>query len=67
MAIGHAERDYSVWRAAVDAQLLKKYLIDINMAGIDEDRLLSCFKNGETAREFVDWFGEKFGLLEDFP
>lgn len=56
------------YKEAVDSEMLKLFGIDTSAAGIEEERLEKAQANGQTPKEFVIWFGEKYDLerLEDW-
>lgn len=62
-----SSESFSEWRLKVNAIFIKKYCIDIEMAGIDDGKLMDHYNSGEDAQAFVEWWGEKYGLIEDFP
>ena len=49
---------------AVDDQLSALYGIDTWDAGIEPDMLAEAQDDGWTPRQYVLWFGEKYGLTE---
>ena len=49
-----------VWKAEANAQMTRKYCIDLADAGLDDEQLSSFQDMAPT--EFVDWFGEKYDL-----
>lgn len=48
---------------AADAVLSTIYGIDMNDAGLDDERLRTHWSSGETPNEFVHWFGQKYDLI----
>jgi hypothetical protein len=56
------EIGFADWRGAVDRRLEEVYLITIDDAGIDEERLSSHWQMKQPPYEFVEWFGNKYDL-----
>ena len=50
------------WRNAVDRRMNDIYLITIDDAGIDDERLTSHWEMKQSPWEFVEWFGNKYDL-----
>lgn len=50
------------WREEVNRRLSEVYVITIDDAGIDDDRLRSHWQMKQPPFEFVEWFGEKYDL-----
>jgi len=53
---------YIDWRIAVDDHLSAIYCITIDDAGLDEEYLIKHWESDEPALEFVEWYGNKYGL-----
>ncbi|MGH7193044.1 MAG: hypothetical protein ACREJM_05840 [Candidatus Saccharimonadales bacterium] len=49
---------------AVDREMLAIYAIDTGDAGIEPDQLAGAQDDGWSPKEFVLWFGEKYGLTK---
>jgi hypothetical protein len=56
------EVSFAKWRRAVNRRLKDIYVITIDDAGIDDDRLLSHWQMKQSPYEFVEWFGNKYDL-----
>jgi hypothetical protein len=56
------ENSYSDWRSAVDERFQTIYCITIADAGLDEEYLTHHWQSNESVVEFVEWFGNKYGL-----
>ena len=56
------EPSFVNWRDAVNRRLEDIYLITIDDAGIDDERLLSHWEMKQPPYEFVEWFGNKYDL-----
>ncbi len=56
------EVSFTKWRRAVTRRLKDIYVITIDDAGIDDDRLLSHWQMKQSPYEFVEWFGNKYDL-----
>ena len=56
------EVSFSKWRNAVNRRLKDVYLITIDDAGIDDERLSSHWQMKQSPYEFVGWFGIKYDL-----
>jgi hypothetical protein len=56
------EVSFAKWRGAVNRRLKDIYVITIDDAGIDDDRLLSHWQMKQSPYEFVAWFGNKYDL-----
>ncbi len=50
------------WRSVVNRRLKDIYLIDIDDAGIDDERLTSHWEMKQAPYEFVEWFTIKYDL-----
>ena len=50
------------WRRVVDQRLSDIYLITIEDAGIDDERLRSHWQMKQAPFEFVEWFAIKYDL-----
>lgn len=50
------------WRSAVNRRLEDVYLITIDDAGIEDDRLSSHWEMKQSPYEFVEWFANKYDL-----
>lgn len=50
------------YRYQVSKRLLTTYGIDWTDACGDDEPLLQAIANGESAKDFVDWFGRKYDL-----
>ena len=51
------------WVKAVDRIMLEDFGIDLSEAGADRADVLRYWKFEESPAYFVDWFGEKYGLI----
>ena len=49
---------------AVDDLLLETYCIDCVDAGIEMHHIIAAQDDGQTPIEYVEWFGEKRGLVK---
>jgi hypothetical protein len=56
------ELSFAIWRGVVDRRLKDVYLIDIDDAGIDDERLTSHWEMKQPPYEFVEWFAIKYDL-----
>ena len=56
------EISFPKWRNAVDRRLKDIYLITIDDAGIDDERLVSHWQMKQSADEFVEWYAIKYDL-----
>ncbi len=50
------------WKREVDTIMGRDYLIDLEDAGAGDEDVARYFAAGASPKEFVDWFGEKYGL-----
>ena len=57
-----SEINFSKWRAVVNQRLKKVYVLTIDDAGIDDDRLKSHWRSKQAPYEFVEWFANKYDL-----
>jgi len=57
-----AELSFAKWRSAVSRRLKDVYLITIDDAGIDDERLSSHWQMKQPLYEFVEWFATKYDL-----
>lgn len=51
------------WAKDVDRIMLDEFCINLSDAGADRADVLRYWKSGQSPADFVDWFGEKYGLL----
>jgi hypothetical protein len=58
-----ARRSFRTWLRQTDAVMSGIYGIDTSDAGVDDEFMKRVWKTGETPREFVEWFGQKFDLV----
>ena len=56
------EISFREWRKAVDRRMSDIYLITIDDAGIEDERLTSHWEMKQSPWEFVEWFGNKYDL-----
>ena len=56
------EISFAKWRRAVNRRLKDVYVITINDAGIDDERLFSHWQMKQLPYEFVEWFAIKYDL-----
>ena len=56
------EINFREWRNAVDHRLKDIYVITIDDAGIEDERLTSHWEMKQSPWEFVEWFGNKYDL-----
>jgi len=56
------EIGFREWRNAVDRRLKDIYVITIDDAGIEDERLTSHWEMKQSPWEFVEWFGDKYDL-----
>jgi hypothetical protein len=56
------EISFRKWRTAVDRRLRDIYVITIDDAGIEDERLISHWEMKQSPYEFVEWFGNKYDL-----
>ena len=56
------EISFAEWRAVVDRRFEDIYLITIDDAGIDDERLSSHWQMKQSPYEFVEWFANKYDL-----
>jgi hypothetical protein len=54
--------DFLPWREEVNRLLLRDYFIDLDMAGIDDQYLISHHEVNQLPADFVEWFAIKFDL-----
>jgi hypothetical protein len=54
--------DFVEWRRTVDKRLEEIYAITIADAGMDDEYLMSHWKDKEPPFEFVGWYGNKYDL-----
>ena len=59
MSIGRDE-----WLVEVDRELRDRYSIGSVDAGWDSDEIDGYFSLGLDPKKFVEWFGEKYDLIE---
>lgn len=57
-----SEISFAEWRRAVNRRLKDVYVITIDDAGIDHDRLSSHWEMKQPPYEFVEWFANKYDL-----
>ena len=57
-----SEISFAEWRSAVNQRLEDVYVITIDDAGIDDDRLSSHCEMKQSPYEFVEWFANKYDL-----
>lgn len=55
-------KTFSSWRDQAQARLLAQYCIDLNDAGLDDDRLRQEFALSTDPSEFVEFIARKFDL-----
>ena len=51
------------WATEVDRIMLEEFCIDLSDAGADQEQVIRYWKSGQEPNDFVDWFGEKYGLI----
>ncbi len=56
------EISFAKWRSVVNRRLKDIYLITIDDAGIDNERLFSHWQMKQSPYEFVGWFAIKYDL-----
>jgi hypothetical protein len=56
------EITFEDWKKELEKCLLERYCLPITE--IDEDSLSTAYEEGETPQEFVEWYGNKYDLLE---
>ena len=56
------EISFSKWRSTVNRRLKDIYLITIDDAGIDDERLASHWQMKQAPYEFVEWYAIKYDL-----
>ena len=56
------EIKFEDWKKELEKCLLERYCLPITE--IDEDSLSTAYEEGETPQEFVEWYGNKYDLLE---
>lgn len=56
------EVSFAEWCAVVDRRLEGIYLVNIDDAGIDDERLSSHWQLKQSPYEFVEWFANKYDL-----
>jgi hypothetical protein len=61
--VARKTENFAKWKGAADAVMLKIYGIDLDDAGVDDERLKSHWTSGEAPEKFVEWFGEKYDLI----
>lgn len=54
--------DYSIWKGELDRLCLRKYCIDTNDMGFDDQELQRFWSRGDTVSELVAYLGTKFNL-----
>lgn len=47
---------------AIDAEMMERYGVDTFDTGIEPDELAGAQEEGCSPKEFVQWFGDKYGL-----
>ncbi len=52
------------WLAEVDRLMKRDWYLDSNGAGWSREDVLRYWGYGETSVDFVDWFAEKYGLID---
>jgi hypothetical protein len=57
---------FAEWRAQAEACLLAQYCIDLNDAGLDDDRLLKEYALATDPAEFIDHVARKFNLTSRY-
>lgn len=62
--ISAPDNEFDDWKADVDRVMTRRFLIDTASAGLDEARLQEFFESGQSASDFVEWYGEKYDLVE---
>jgi hypothetical protein len=56
------EMSFAKWRSSVNRRLKDVYVITIDDAGVDDERLSSHWQMKQSPYEFVEWFGNKYDL-----
>jgi hypothetical protein len=56
------EISFPKWRSTVNRRLKEIYLITIDDAGIDDERLVSHWQMKQSPYEFVEWYAIKYDL-----
>jgi hypothetical protein len=56
------ETTFANWRTAADRRLKEIYSITLDDAGVDDEFLLTHWKDKEPPFEFVLWYGDKYDL-----
>lgn len=62
MAAETCELSFSRWRHLADKALSARFAITIEDAGMPEDDLRKSWQSGQTAQEYITWYGEKYDL-----
>jgi hypothetical protein len=62
MEVPTNDPSYGGWRDQVNERLRDIYCITIEDAGFDEEYLVRQWQLNEVPHEFVEWFGNKYGL-----
>lgn len=56
-------KSYEDWAKAVDDLFKKNWFLD-DRAGWDDDRSKRAWESGETPEEFVEWYADKYDLIQ---
>lgn len=56
------EISFPKWRSTVNRRLKDIYLITIDDAGIDDERLVSHWQMRQSPYDFVEWYALKYDL-----
>jgi hypothetical protein len=62
------EKNFTKWCNQLDRYMMKKYALSIELSDWDGDRLRRHYNDGDTPKEAVEFYAEKFDFVspEDF-
>lgn len=54
--------EFAQWVEEANKHLMAGYLIDFDMAGLDDEDMLRLYNYNESPQEIVEWFALKYDL-----